>query len=682
LNLKFKPSSWKWSNPMRSIGMKIGVIIVAAIVLFVAVTGFASYRIAKQSLEKRVSEAYLEAAAQTGQKLDFLYQSYEQIMLQMMADRELQDTIVALFGMANDDPEYADLATALDTKLEGYMFSDQTITSIEIFKPDGIYLPSRSGLFQSGAYADRDWFKGILGKDGQSVWLESNLSDNRNANPTISLGRILHGQGMSEGYAVALIDVDLNSIAKQLKDVQMGSGGLQITDPSQNVVYGGAPELRGKPTEYPLPTTLASEERGSFTSPDGGQMVVFSKSKISGWMTVGHIPLSDLVKDAGQISRAVLLILLCAFVLALLIGFGTARMIGKPLARLRLLMQDGAAGNLQIRTNAKPTDEIGQLGVSFDLMMANITELIRETNRSAEEVLETAAELARASQETEIAAREIAAATLDIAKGGESLAAEAERGSNLTLVVGNQAETLVGASSEMGSLAEEAYASSRSGIAYMIDMIAKTTAAEEQIRSLSTRVGVLQESTLSIRKVLDILTQMTSQTNILSLNATIEAARAGEAGRGFSVVANEIRQLADQSKQSIDTVGKITQAIQGEIHLTVEVLTEVQPMFRNQMESVKEADELFRQVGGRMGGFLGKLEAVDRSIRELKQSQQVLTDAMLSVSAVSQESVATSEQVASISSEQLRISAGLVQLSDKLQRLSGDLQTSLSRFTI
>ncbi|WP_123041381.1 methyl-accepting chemotaxis protein [Cohnella candidum] len=667
--------------PTRSIGFKIGMILVTAIVAFVAVTGVVSYRIAKQSLERRVSDAYLETAVQTSQKLDFLYQSYEQLVLKMMVDRELQDTITGMIETPSDSPDYAALAETLDSKLSSYMYSDPSIASIEAFRPDGTYIPAKSGLFQSGSYGERDWFKKIVEQDGNSAWLEGNLSENRNTNPTISLGRLIRGQGKAKGYAVILMDIDLKTVSTRLKDVQMGTGTIQVVGKGGQVVYAPDRKMRGQPAEN-VSAESTKPDKGSFTAAGGALKVVYAKSQVNGWLTVGTIPVGDLVKDAGRIYKAVLVVLLAAFALAVLLGWMTARMIGKPLARLRNLMARGAEGDLRVRSNAKPTDEIGQLGVSFDMMMGRITELIASAGKSADEVLATAAQLAQASAATETAAKEIAAATLDIAKGGEGLAADAERGAELTAGVGKQAETLVAVSSDMVAWAEDVNRTSSTGTAYMNGVIEGTSAAEELIRSMTERVDSLRVSTQSIHQVLDMLIRITKQTNILSLNATIEAARAGSAGKGFAVVADEIRQLAEQSKQSIETAGDITQAIQSEIVRTVELLSEVTPMLLGQMDSVKEAGGMFRQVGERMDGFLAKLGDVDLSIRELQSSQEVLSGAMLSVSAVSEQSVAGSEQVASLSGEQLRISEGLVRLSDKLGQLSSDLRNSLERFKV
>lgn len=216
----------------------------------------------------------------------------------------------------------------------------------------------------------------------------------------------------------------------------------------------------------------------------------------------------------------------------------------------------------------------------------------------------------------------------------------------------------------------------------MSQLIGKTNTTEAMTREMVEKVDNLKDSTSSIRKILEMLNSITKQTNILSLNATIEAARAGAAGKGFMVVADEIRKLADQSRQSIAVVGEITEKIQKEIDETVSVLSQAYPIFQEQIQSVKEADSIFKQVDSQMGGLIDRLSEVTESISQLESSQMILNDAMTNVSAVAQQSSATSEEVASLSSEQLNISSSLVKLSDKLEELSNSLKESLSKFQV
>jgi len=346
-------------------------------------------------------------------------------------------------------------------------------------------------------------------------------------------------------------------------------------------------------------------------------------------------------------------------------------------------MQKGAKGNLTVRSSLRHRkDEIGDLSDNFNEMMQQISHLASQTTYSAAEVLKTASELTNASQKTAVAAKEIAIATDEIANGASSLAIEAEKGTDLTSSINEQMMQVNEYNIHMTQSAVEVEHASLQGTAHMGVLIEKTGTTEQMTREMVNKVTALKESTLSIVKILDVLNNVTKQTNILSLNATIEAARAGAAGRGFMVVADEIRQLADQSKQSIEVVGQITAKISSEIEDTVNVMLEAYPIFQEQIESVKEANQLFITVQAQMDQFKHNLLQVTDSIEVLNQSQTTLNDSMNNVSAVAQQSSATSEEVASLSTEQLSISQNLVNLSTTLESVSNTLKDSLSKFKI
>ncbi|MEC0230555.1 methyl-accepting chemotaxis protein [Paenibacillus alba] len=676
-----KKSSVRLSK-LKSVGMKISLSIIASSLFFVIFMGVASYQISKNVMQTKVTDASLQTIVQAEQKLDFVYQLYQKLSLQLVMDAPLQQQVGKASNLKKDSREYNENMSILEATLSAYLYSNEGIQSMELFTSNGDIIQTKSSLMSEKNYADQDWFKAIVAKDGEPLWLSTRPKDNRNTTPVISVGSLIH-QANSNEYYIALFDISLDIVKNQLASIQMGdSGAIQVVDGAGLVVYSQDSTQMGAASGYPIREESKGKKSDSFVSADGTKQIVLSKSEATGWFTVGIIPIHDLTKDMEVIYNLTLIVSLCALVLAAGVGYLVARMIGKPLGHIRNLMEDGAGGDLRIRVQTKSKDEIGQLGSSLDAMMRQITELFKQTTHSSEEVLQTAAELSVSSKHTAAAASEIAAAINEISGGASGLAAQAERGNELTMQIGQQITSVVQANEVMGIAAEEMESSSRTGTRYMEELIAKTSMTEEMTRSMVEKVDKLKDSTLSIRKVLDILSQMTKQTNILSLNATIEAARAGEAGKGFMVVADEIRKLADQSRKSIETVGHITETIQNEVIDTVAVLSEAYPIYQEQIQSVKEADLLFKQVQGRTVSFREQLGSVSQTVLKLEASQGVLSDTMMSVGAVSEQSLANSEQVASLSSDQLSISKGLVQLSDKLEKLSVALQDSLSKFKV
>ncbi|TXK79352.1 methyl-accepting chemotaxis protein [Paenibacillus sp. N3.4] len=675
----------KLENPVKSVGMKLFLMFFVSILFFVLIAGMISYYVSKSVIKDKVSESSLQTVTQAGQKLDFLYQTFDDTTLQIMLNKELQDLLEKVPNLAPSSYESLDVIRQLTDKLNVVAFSNKSIKTLHLYRPDGklIVITGAGGSTLAESVNNTDWFQKTVDGGGKVVWLDSKSKGySTSSNNTFAIGRVMRNTMSNSTTAILLIELSTDILKKEISGISLGDDSKVFITNAENKNVGVIdPALIEKDAEVTLTKEQQQEAMGSFTTKDD-HLVAYYKSTVSGWNLVGDMPVSSLVKDAKKIFNYTLLIALFAAFAAILIGMFVARMIGRPLINLRNLMQQGAMGKLTVRANYTSQDEIGQLGGSFDAMMQQITTLVQQTSTSAQAVFETAQELTNSSKVTATAAREIAIATDEISNGAGGLATESERGNELTHHIGMQMKNVIEANLEMGTSAADVQSSSEQGTKYMSELISKTNLTEEMIRSMVDKVDNLKESTRSIRKILDLLNNMTKQTNILSLNATIEAARAGAAGKGFMVVADEIRKLADQSRQSIDVVGQITETIQKEIDETVKVLSNATPIFQEQIKAVKEADTIFKQVTTHMGGFIEQLSTVSDSISTLEQSQVVLSDAMTNVSAVAEESLATSEEVASLSSEQLSISDGLVKLSDKLDSLSKSLNETLSKFEV
>ncbi|WP_246131968.1 methyl-accepting chemotaxis protein [Paenibacillus hemerocallicola] len=682
-------------NPAKSVGMKLLLIFFVSIVAMVLAVGIMSYQVSKSVIKNKVADASQQTISQATDKVDFLLESVENISIQLMSDDTVADNMTKYKDKTLSQFDKLQTGQLVSTRLKSYVLSNNKLADINIIpiSADATDTYRSSTALKDDIYKT-EWFNKVKEGDGRGIWLPSSKAGYVSTPNSFALGRVLRNikSGTVEGMLV--IEVKQSALKDALGVVSIGDGSdITIIGKDNKVIYSEKTEELEAVYNIDVVGHIAKsgEEASNFTgtrkSPDGkgseSILAVYDPIQKADWLLTGVIPVEVLVEDAGIIFIITLVMVLVAALLAIGVGMIVIRFIARPLVTLRNLMMEGARGNLTVRTKDNGRqDEIGQLSASFNQMMEQITTLVAQTNLSAQEVLHTASELSDSSKKTALSAKEIAVATEEIANGASSLAVEAERGSDLTGSISMKVDHVVDANAIMETAAAEVQSASRKGTDYMSELITKTGTTEDMIRSMADKVEKLQESTSSIRKILDMLNNITKQTNILSLNATIEAARAGAAGKGFMVVADEIRKLADQSKQSIDVVAQITERIQTEMKETVGVLSEAYPIFQEQIASVKDADEIFKQVQSQMDGFAGKLKEVTVSVQQLKDSQIVLSEAMGNVSAVAEESSATSQEVASLSSEQLSISGGLVRLSEKLESLSNSLKESLSKFSI
>ncbi|WP_245809835.1 methyl-accepting chemotaxis protein [Cohnella massiliensis] len=673
----------RFVSPFRSVGMKLFLIIFCGILACVVALGMISYTQARKVIETKVAESTIETSAQTAGRMDLLLSGYERKTMEFLSDAEFT-TLLSSAISATDDYERFDSQRNLTNKLSSVMLSDSMLAGIYLIPSDPnmeVMGSASSGGLPNVSENMPAFVTQMVEASGKVVWVPTmpkGVSGNMSSG-TIAVGRAMMSVNSNNPY-VLVIEVHISALDDMLETVDFGDGSsTYIVAPDGTIVYSPVKEEMGTAYGYELP---ASGSSSNFKLDKKEYLTVGADSTANGWKVVGNMPIETLTKDAGVIARVTWIVGSLSALIAGAIGWFIVWSIGRPLGQLRNLMNEGERGNLTVRSNIRSKDEIGQVADSFNRMMENITNLVMKTTESAAEVLATAASLGDASRKTAGAAKEIAIATEEIASGATNLAVESERGSEMTGEIGNQVQLVIASNTEMGRSAAEVEEAGRRGTDYMAGLIQKTGQTEEMTRSMVEKVDKLQDSTRSIRKILDVLGNLTKQTNILSLNATIEAARAGAAGKGFMVVADEIHKLADQSRQSIGVVGEVVETIQNEIEETVSVLSEAYPLFKQQIESVREATEIFHNVQEQMNLFAERLDSATQSVGRLEEAQSTLSLAMTNVSAVAQQSSATSEEVASLSNEQLNISEGLVQLSSRLEAVSVQLRESLSKFTV
>lgn len=667
------------------LSMKLFFTVFSSILICVVAMGLLSYHFSKSIIEKQATESSSRTLKQLSAKMELVFKQFDSITLQFVSDMTLQNMISSTL-YSTDAAKLSRTQQDLNNKIQSMVISLDGIENINLIplRDDLGDKVLGTGKLNKADLEQQDWFETALNSDSQSMWIPTQPKGFQNGGKaTLGLARALREPGGRDAVYLLLLEVQESALQNLLKGADLGNGSsISVLDGRDRVLLDNSGRGIGQLARVPLVPLINGQDTGFLkVKPDGEEVLVtYERLPSNGWVISGLQPVAVLVKEADVIFRLIFLIAGGAAVLAILVGFLVMRLVGGPLNRLRALMQLGKEGDLTVRAEIRSNDVLGQTGQSFNDMMAQITGLVTEARSGSEQVLDTAAQLGGVSRRTADAAREIAAASEEIAGGATSLAMEAERGSDLTTDMSRSMEQLKQSNVRMSGTAAEVEASSRLGSEYMAQLVDKTALSESLTRSMAEQIDSLQESTRSIRKILDALGGIAKQTNILSLNASIEAARAGAAGKGFMVVASEIRQLAEQSRQSIGMVEEITGRIQRQMNDTVEAIAKGRPIFQEQIDSVKETNRIFLEVQGNMAEFGESLQSVDSAVQMLNEVHNQLTVAMTSVSAVSEQSSATSEQVASLTQEQQGVSEGLVSLSAKLEGVSQSLQQALSKF--
>jgi methyl-accepting chemotaxis protein len=346
--------------------------------------------------------------------------------------------------------------------------------------------------------------------------------------------------------------------------------------------------------------------------------------------------LSEYASGRSSIIIFGILAVIIAIVLALIISQGFVSSVSK----LLLLMVKMAGGDLRENVHIKSRDEFGKLAEAVNDMIASLRKLIGGTIESAQSV-------AAASQE-------ISATTEEIASGSQSQAQAAQTMNELTQELAKAIDEVAKNAEQVSELSTQTKLGAEEG----------GKAVRESslgMNKLSEKMGLLEQDSQKIGEIIEVIDEIAEQTNLLALNAAIEAARAGEQGRGFAVVADEVRKLAERSGEATKQIAHIIRGMQQNTVLSV--------------QAVSEASTLSDKTGVLIEGIVSRVNETTQQIsgiaaaceEQAAQSNEVLRS-IESIAAASEESAAAAEETAASS--------------QMLAKLADELNESVSAFKL
>ncbi|KAA9007711.1 methyl-accepting chemotaxis protein [Paenibacillus spiritus] len=684
---------------LHSLQARLTLSVLAVVLLTVSLLSAVVYTRTSRIVENLVHQNAGQTISQSRAQLDMLLGQMTEVGARLQSDQELVNRLNALSSPGTGSYEREQAASELTELIGSYASSNRSIGSITLFSADLAKTVSTvsTEMIQPGVSGDNPaekrelgWLADLAGqKPGVTQVLppraEGFVSKAAEASQ-IAIGRVLNNPITGRTIGYALIEVPLDTIRSVMDGLSFGKGGaIQVVSADGTLVYDADAALAGEHYAPSLPAVPEAEgqKAGSYDGKGlGGEksLFLYEYMPLSGWFLIGSIPRQTLLRPLDTIVQAFAWVsagglLLSGIVLGLLIR----QSLGRPLKQLTELFRRGAEGDLSLRTDFDRKDEIGALGGSFNAMMDHLSRFAEQTQRSSEEMRRTSGKLTGSARSSRVGAESIAAATENIVRGCERLGGDAEQMNGLVGDLSARLEEMAGRSGEMAARARELDHAVIQGTDYMQVLTEKTVGAETMSAQVRQKVWSLRDSVLSIRQMLQLLQDMANKTNILSLNASIEAASAGAAGKGFAVIAGEIRSLADLSRTNLGHIRVLMQQITGEADEAAGLVEEAMPLYESQKDAVQATNHILNGVRDTMNVFLNGLEQVTASMEQLQNSQSILGAAAANIAMVTQETVAMSEEMAAVGREQMAAGSEMERMSKQLENLSGVLSDSAIR---
>ena len=289
--------------------------------------------------------------------------------------------------------------------------------------------------------------------------------------------------------------------------------------------------------------------------------------------------------------------------------------------------------------------ETKELIFSSHILRDKLSEIIGNIKNVSGELNSDAQNVHSLSDNSSLSVNQISNAMEDLANGATEMASNVQ---DISKSVGNLNDTIAVLAESSEALAtsseniKNANNEARDYIGKVSDSSVQTV---EAVDNITKQISSTNDAVQKIKEAVDMITSIASQTNLLALNASIEAARAGEAGRGFAVVASEIGNLSDQSSRSADEIRNIVGEIVKNSEASVELSGSVATLIREEQEYIKDTQSKFEVLNKEIAESLEHIKQVSHDTGELEKIQNVITEAVQSLSAISEENAASNEEV-------------------------------------
>ena len=328
------------------------------------------------------------------------------------------------------------------------------------------------------------------------------------------------------------------------------------------------------------------------------------------------------------------------------------------------------------------TDEIGVMARAVSQLRENVRGMVNKVITSAEQVAAASQQLTASADQSTTAINQVAESIVNVAGACTEQFTEVEnattKADELRGHMKTFADTLHGASREINDTSTAA----EKGVSAVKNAIDQMQTIETSVNSSAEVIAQLGEESEKIGKIVDAISAIADQTNLLALNAAIEAARAGEHGRGFAVVADEVRKLAEQSQSSAKEISTLIGSIQNKSQDAVNSMQKGVQNVKTGAEAVDQAGNTFGEIMLKITAVSDSSETMDKLVVELAKSTDVITNSVDKINEKSREVAKESETVSASGEEQSATMHEIADASRSLAVMAQQMQDVVAKFKI
>ncbi|OLN32525.1 methyl-accepting chemotaxis protein [Desulfosporosinus metallidurans] len=539
-------------------------------------------------------------------------------------------------------------------------------------------------------YPNQDWYKTGKNSKEKIVWTDPYFDAVTKVTMLTACVPLHDEQGNFVGVATG--DLDFVTLQKLIRDIHLNikadvyllnREGQFLANPDQTKV------MKGKITEDPNKSlsdaakTMFNGKEGMFTySREGNRRVYYAPVPGFGWTLAIDVSEADLLAPLNTLLYRMLTIFGLAIVVIGVVLLFYSRYIVNNIKTVNQFATDIVQGDLSKSIVVRSKDEFGQMTGNLNTMIGNFKGIIEGIVNSSQQLAASAEELTASADEGSRTTEQIADSIQEVSDGVQQKLTGVDATVQSAQLVSVHMQTITNDIQKVttGSLATSEKASNgnsvvRKAVDEMQAISSKVTEAADVVNSLGVKSG-------EIGQIVALITNIAAQTNLLALNAAIEAARAGEQGRGFAVVADEVRKLAEQSSDAAGKISELVGEIQKETTKAVRTMNDGTSAVQDGITMVNSAGEAFQDILQGVNDFSKQAQAVSEVVEKVGSSTEAIVLSIMEVANIPKEIAGSLENVAAGTEEQSASMEEIRRSATSLAQMATDFQGSVTMFKL